>query len=169
MVDDVLAARAQSASVSGRTERASSRAALSSVRGLNSISRLPEGSQRAFGASFSKSSINFPEERKPAERGGSGLLATDVQILLAETRSQEASGPSSPPSRVGQAINVYLETQSQVRDTIRATANGFAGAPGLAAGTQAGPENGQITSNQAGEDDPYVGESLVSPIDSSID
>jgi len=184
MVDEVLASRAQTASVSERAESASSRATSSAVSSADNVSRLPELSQRAFGVNFAKPATNLPgerlegrPERKDPVRSGNGLLATEAQILLAETRSQEAAATFYPPSRVGRALNVYLETQSQVRDTIRAATSSLAGnsalssssgfsadtTPAAYASHNAEPEAGLGADNTSSQS---LGRA---PIDSSID
>ena len=58
-----------------------------------------------------------PADQQPVSPG-SGLLSTNVQFLLAETRTFEAGAPMPPVSSLGQARNKYLATQAQVRDTI---------------------------------------------------
>jgi hypothetical protein len=117
MVDGVLSAQAQNASAVGRSERSSARGPVQPVRGSSATG------QRAFGASFAEASASFlpasNDQTTDQPAVGGGLLSTGVQVLLAETRSQEAAAPFVPPSNVDRAINVYLETQSQVKDTIR--------------------------------------------------
>ncbi|MEX0297530.1 MAG: hypothetical protein AB3N28_00570 [Kordiimonas sp.] len=50
------------------------------------------------------------------------MLSNGVQMLLAETRTQEDVAPSVAPSKVGRALNSYLATQAKVRETIRDSA-----------------------------------------------
>jgi len=113
MVDGVLTAQAQNASGVGRSDRAGARGPVQPVRGVSATG------QRAFGESFAEAAgALYPPSNDQPTVGG-GLLSTGVQVMLAETRSQEAAAPFAPPSNIGRAINVYLETQTQVRDTIR--------------------------------------------------
>ncbi len=114
MVESVLAPKAQSASVVGRADRASARGPVGAVRPTSPVG------QKAFGASFSDSATSLQPASNDQVTSGSGLLSTNVQILLAETRSQEAATPFVAPSKLGQALNTYVETQGQVRETIRA-------------------------------------------------
>jgi len=169
MVDNILASRAQTASVSDRAERALPRANSAGASSLNSLSRLPELSQRAFGSAIAKPATSLSEERKVPQRAGSGLLGTDAQILLAESRSQEASAAFYPPSRIEKAITTYLETQTQVRDTIRATSGGFGGNGGLISSAEFS-SSARIT-DQSSSDSviPASPGYTRSPLDGSID
>jgi len=124
MVDGVLAPRAQSASGVGGVDRARTRGPVGSVQSAQAAG------QRAFGANFAESSAILQPASNDQVASGSGLLSTNVQMHLAETRTQEATAPFVAPSRLGQAINIYAETQDQVRKTIRANASG-----GIAAGS----------------------------------
>jgi len=118
MVDGVLAPRAQSASGVGGVDRARTRGPVGSVQSAQAVG------QRAFGANFTESSAILQPASNDQVASGSGLLSTNVQMHLAETRTQEAAAPFVAPSRLGQAINVYAETQDQVRKTIRANTSG---------------------------------------------
>lgn len=169
MVDSVLAPRTQNASGVGGAERTRSRGPVDSARSTAGVG------QRAFGASFADSAASLPPiSNDQMARTGNGLLSTGVQILLAETRSQEAAAPFVAPSKVGQAINVYLETQGQVRDTIRANGGGLAAGSALTGGNIDSRDSGAL------EDESNVavgaltgvagaGTPTSSPIDSSID
>ena len=142
MVDSVLASQARNASGVGKAERASVRDPVGSVRPASS------GVERAFGAGLAEASpiLQPPSNDQTSANDqtpvGNGLLSTSVQILLAETRSQEALAPFAPSSRFGQAINSYTETQSQVRETIRTNTGSTApqGALGIAVANPA-PES----------------------------
>lgn len=48
-----------------------------------------------------------------------GLLATGTGLLLAETRTAEANAPFVAPTRVGNALNSYRETQTQIRENLQ--------------------------------------------------
>jgi len=120
MVDSVLAPKAPAASDVGKSERAKARA-------LDASARTKFGAgQRAFGTGLSGSAVTV----QPASNDqlltidqspvGQGLLSTGVQILLAETRSQESSALFVPSGQIDSAINSYTETQGHVRETIRA-------------------------------------------------
>jgi hypothetical protein len=93
--------------------------------------------------------------------------------MLAETRSQEAAAPFAPPSNIGRAINVYLETQTQVRDTIRDNSFRNGGETGQVA--QQARENLISQAYGGGANTPASGTETGaplgagSPIDSSID
>jgi len=156
MVDGVLAPRAQSASGVDRAERANTRGPVGAVRAVS-----PAG-QRAFGAGFTESVSVLPPASNDQVASGNGLLSTSAQILLAETRSQEASAPFVAPSKIGQAIDTYIETQGQVRDTIRANTAGIAPGSALASRTSS---IGTLSS--VGEASATV--ALSPQIDSSID
>jgi len=129
MVDSVLAQKAQTASASGRAERVNARGPVEPVRGTSGTG------QQAFGASFSDATSILQAPVNDQVVTGNGLLSTSVQIMLAETRSQEAAAPFVAPSKLGQAINVYIETQGQVRETIRANVGGIAANSAVAART----------------------------------
>ena len=113
MVDGVLSAQAQNASGVGRSERAGARGPVQPIRATSATG------QRAFGETFTEATSALMTPSNDQTPVGSGLLSTGVQVLLAETRSQEAAAPLAPPSNVGRAINVYLETQTQIKETIR--------------------------------------------------
>lgn len=113
MVDGVLSAQAQSASGVGKSERSSARGPVQPVRATTATG------QRAFGESFAEATGSFTAPSNDQAPVGNGLLSTGVQVLLAETRSQEAAAPFTPASNVGRALDVYQETQTQVKETIR--------------------------------------------------
>ena len=122
MVDSVLARQAQTVSGADKSERVKARDPAGPIRPLAA------GSRRAFGAGISQTAtVLAPASNDQAATSG-GLLSTSVQILLAETRSQEAAAPFVPTSKLDGAINAYVETQGQVRETIRANGGGFGGA-----------------------------------------
>jgi hypothetical protein len=114
MVDSLLASQAQRASGVGKAEHANVRAPVGAGRSAEA------GGQRVFGERVAVNNVIPLPAAKDKVKVGNGLLSTSVQILLAETRSQEAVAPFVAPSKLGQAINTYIETQGQVRDTIRA-------------------------------------------------
>ena len=53
-----------------------------------------------------------------------GLLATGTGLLLAETRTAEANATFVAPTRVGNALNSYRETQTQIRESLQGRASG---------------------------------------------
>lgn len=113
MVEGVLSAQAQSAAGVGKSERTSARGPIQPVRATSSTG------QRAFGESFTEAASALAPASNDQVPVGNGLLSTGVQVLLAETRSQEAAAPIAAPSNIGRALNVYVETQTQVKETIR--------------------------------------------------
>jgi len=135
MVDSVLAPQAQTVSGAGKAERVK-------ARDPAGVARPSAGaSQRAFGAGFSQSVTVLPTASNDQAPAGGGLLSTGVQILLAETRSEEASAPFVPSSKLDNAINTYVETQGQVRETIRANGGGFGNLAGPAPAPAAAQPN----------------------------
>lgn len=115
-----------------RTAGAHARAGASGLRPVNPVAGIqrdfslmqPQAAQIAQKAAqpvLDRSTTARQDDRK----SGSHLLSTDVQLLLAETRAQEASAPSPAPSSVGVALSSYSSAESSVRETIRN--NHFAG------------------------------------------
>jgi len=122
MVDSVLAPQAQTVSGADKNERVKARDSAGPARPSSGVST------RAFGAGISQSATVLAPASNDQTSTGGGLLSTSVQILLAETRSQEAAASFVPTSKLDGAINAYVETQGQVRETIRANGGGFGGA-----------------------------------------
>ena len=122
MVDSVLAPQTQTASSVGKAGRVNARAPVGGVRPASPVG------QASFSASLVGSALNLQPASNDQGKVGNGLLSTSMQIILAETRTQEATAAFVAPEKFGQAINVYIETQGHVRDTIRANVAN-AGAP----------------------------------------
>lgn len=68
------------------------------------------------GATTQVTGLAQSQQQKPDSKG---LLSTGVQMMLAETRTQEAGAPFVPQSNVDRALDSYVSTQAKVRETIR--------------------------------------------------
>lgn len=111
MADAALAPSRAATNVS-RIDRSSARGPVAPVRPVGGA----EAFQRNLGEAGGAGNVTSLNQLQPT---GSGLLSTGVQMVLAETRTQEAGATFIPPSNVGRALNSYQETQAKVRDTIR--------------------------------------------------
>lgn len=114
MAEAALATQSRSATNVSRVDRSSARGAAGPVHAV--------GKTDAFNQNVSVSG-GFPSvpsaQTTQEQPAGSGLLSNGVQMLLAETRTQEAGASFVAPSNVGRALNSYLTTQTKVRETIR--------------------------------------------------
>ncbi|MBL4790443.1 MAG: hypothetical protein JKY60_15850 [Kordiimonadaceae bacterium] len=120
MVDSVLTSQAQGAAGVRQTERTAARGAIDPLSPSNKVA------QRAFGAVISAAATpqSKPVSEKPSLEKApirGGLLSTSAQVLLAETRSFEAAAPFRGNSNIGNATNIYRQTQDRVSGTIRET------------------------------------------------
>lgn len=123
----VVTASSDSVASSARLERTSGVQARADASGLRPVNPVA-GIQRDFSLMQPQAQVAQraaqPLPEKPAARqddrkSGAQLLSTDVQLLLAETRTQEAAAPSPAPSSVGVALSRYSSAESSVRETIR--------------------------------------------------
>tara|TARA_R110002096_G_scaffold316732_4_gene511227 strand:+ start:289 stop:756 length:468 start_codon:yes stop_codon:yes gene_type:complete len=114
MADAALATQSRSATNVSRVERSSARGTVKPVRAVGET----DAFNRNVNVSGGLAGVSSGQSAQEQPAGG-GLLSNGVQMLLAETRTQEAGAPSVAPSSVGRALNSYLTTQAKVRETIR--------------------------------------------------
>lgn len=108
-----------------RTSGTHARAGASGLRPVNPVAGIqrdfslmqPQAAQVA--QKTAQPVLDRPTARQDDRKSGTHLLSTDVQLLLTETRAQEASAPSPAPSSVGVALSSYSSAESSVRETIR--------------------------------------------------
>ena len=125
MADAALAPSRTATNVS-RIDRSSARGPVNPVRPVNAA----ESFRHNLGEAGSSNNVTSLNAVQPT---GPGLLSTGVQMVLAETRTQEAGATFIPPSNVERALNSYQETQTKVRETIR---DNLASSGGLAQSTE---------------------------------
>lgn len=167
MADAALAPSSRVATNVSRVERPSARGAVDAVR--------PAGAAAAFQQNLGAADNVVPVTPAQEQPSGNGLLSTGVQMILAETRTQEANAPFVPPSNVGRALNSYLETQAKVRETIRenaALAHTSGRVPAQPQGTAQDNEAAAISEQIPAENSAAgvnPGALAGSPIDTTID
>ncbi len=117
MADAALASQPRSVVEPSRFER-------SPVRSVNPSLRT-ESIGQTFGARFSggvsqtqASDTNSIPASFPEVRIREGLLATGASLLLAETRTAEATAPFTPLSNVDTALTSYENVQAQIRESL---------------------------------------------------
>jgi len=123
MAEAAIAAQSQAATGASRVNRsagssAAGRTAPSSLPGLRPVSDVA-GIQRTFTIAQPTTEKNSVTDKNNDKRAGSGLLSTNTQMLLAETRTQEASSSFVPSGTVGPALESYQATYAKVQETIR--------------------------------------------------
>ncbi|TNE62267.1 MAG: hypothetical protein EP335_13290 [Alphaproteobacteria bacterium] len=127
MADASFAMRSHGSAPAIRNDR-------STARSSGSVSaRSADGAAfaREFGSTRGDSSAGY--QQAPDLPAGKGLLSTGVQLLLAETRTQEADARFPAPGNLGRARSAYLDVAARVRDTIAANRLTLAEAPAPAA------------------------------------
>ncbi|MBL4838042.1 MAG: hypothetical protein JKY34_10735 [Kordiimonadaceae bacterium] len=131
MADTTSAMQSRNAGHVSQVERSSLRGPVRPVR--------PASPAGVFQSSISTAQAGISKSaalaQKPQPAAGRGLLANSVHILLAETRTQEATSSFVPSSSVGPALERYTAAQTKVKETIReAAAFGRAPIPASVAG-----------------------------------
>ncbi|UTW58442.1 hypothetical protein KFE96_16725 [Kordiimonas sp. SCSIO 12603] len=122
MADAAFASQSRVATEPTRFER-------TPVRGTNPSLR-PQTVAHTFASRFPETSETGQDNTAPQaipaqfEPAGSGLLATGTGLLLAETRTAEAAAPFVAPTRIGNALNSYRETQAQIRESLQGRSGG---------------------------------------------
>ena len=119
MAIDAAAAQSRIANGASQVERSSVRAPIQPVRPISpgdAFQNNLSGAQAAIGKVLSNAQKS---QQTPTSKG---LLSTNTQLLLAETRTQEAGGTFVPASSIGRALEQYAATQTKIRETIREAA-----------------------------------------------
>ena len=118
MADTALAMQSRNAAHVSQVERSSLGGPSRPVRAVS-----PTG---VFQSSISTAQAGISKSaalaQKPQAAAGRGLLSNSVHILLAETRTQEATSSYVSSSSVGPALERYTTAQTKVKETIREAA-----------------------------------------------